>query len=229
MSIDSSRTKLEDGIKLFRNENYKEAIDSLKKIFLEKNDVESGYHLALAYAQIQDYDNTLQVFDKIMRRLDNPLRLMQAHIIVGYIYAVKEMYDLAEFELMDALSSGVENTQIHAALGYVYYKKTNIKKAIEHLKKAVSLDTNSANARNSLGFILADTETNIDDGIEEIKKALSIDPNNPAYLDSLGWAYFKKNDIKNAKEYLTKAFELAPSNRDIKEHLIKLDQFNYKK
>ena len=87
MSIGSSRSKLEDGIKFFRNENYKEAIDSLEKIFSEKNDVESGYHLALAYAQIQDYDNTLQVFDKIMRRLDNPLRLMQAHIIVGYIYA----------------------------------------------------------------------------------------------------------------------------------------------
>ena len=229
MSIGSSRSKLEDGIKFFRNENYKEAIDSLEKIFSEKNDVESGYHLALAYAQIQDYDNTLQVFDKIMRRLDNPLRLMQAHIIVGYIYAVKEMYDLAEFELIDALSSGVENTQIHAALGYVYYKKGNIRKAIEHLRKAVNLDPNSANARNSLGFILADTETNIEEGIEEIRKALSIDPNNPAYLDSLGWAFLKKNDFERAKEFLTKAFELAPTNRDIKEHLLKLDKFSYKK
>lgn len=229
MSIGTGKTELEDGIKLFRNENYQEAIDSLEKNFENKNDVESGYHLALAYAQIQNYDKTLETFDKIMRRLDNPLRIMQAHIIVGYIYAVKEMYDLAEFELLDALASGIENTQIYSVLGYIYYKKNNTKKAIDSLRKAVALDSQSANARNSLGFILADSGINIEEGIAEIKKALNTDPKNPAYLDSLGWAFFKKNDINSAKEFLTKAFEIAPNNKDIKEHLIKLDQLGYKK
>lgn len=229
MSIGTGKTELEEGIKLFRNENYKEAIDSLEKSFENKNDIESGYHLALAYAQIQNYDKTLETFDRIMRRLDNPLRIMQAHIIVGYIYAVKEMYDLAEFELLDALASGIENTQIYSVLGYIYYKKNNIRKAIDSLRKAVALDSKSANARNSLGFILADSGINIEEGINEIKKALNADPENPAYLDSLGWAFFKKNDIANAKEFLTKAFKMAPANKDIKEHLIKLDQLGYKK
>lgn len=229
MSIGTGKTELEEGIKLFRNENYKEAIDSLEKSFENKNDIESGYHLALAYAQIQNYDKTLETFDRIMRRLDNPLRIMQAHIIVGYIYAVKEMYDLAEFELLDALASGIENTQIYSVLGYIYYKKNNIRKAIDSLRKAVALDSKSANARNSLGFILADSGINIEEGINEIKKALNVDPENPAYLDSLGWAFFKKNDIANAKEFLTKAFKMAPANKDIKEHLIKLDQLGYKK
>lgn len=229
MSIGTGKTELEEGIKLFRNENYKEAIDSLEKSFENKNDIESGYHLALAYAQIQNYDKTLETFDRIMRRLDNPLRIMQAHIIVGYIYAVKEMYDLAEFELLDALASGIENTQIYSVLGYIYYKKNNIRKAIDSLRKAVALDSKSANARNSLGFILADSGINIEEGINEIKKALNADPENPAYLDSLGWAFFKKNDIANAKEFLTKAFKMAPANKDIKEHLIKLDQLVYKK
>lgn len=229
MSIGTGKTELEEGIKLFRNENYKEAIDSLERSFENKNDIESGYHLALAYAQIQNYDKTLETFDRIMRRLDNPLRIMQAHIIVGYIYAVKEMYDLAEFELLDALASGIENTQIYSVLGYIYYKKNNIRKAIDSLRKAVALDSKSANARNSLGFILADSGINIEEGINEIKKALNVDPENPAYLDSLGWAFFKKNDIANAKEFLTKAFKMAPANKDIKEHLIKLDQLGYKK
>ncbi|WP_302279284.1 tetratricopeptide repeat protein [Brachyspira pilosicoli] len=226
MSIGSGKVELEEGIKLFRNENYKEAIESLEKIFAQNNDVESGYHLALSYAQMQDYDKTLEVFDKILRRLDNPLRMMQAHVIVGYIYAIREMYDLAEFELLDALSYDIENTQIYSVLGYVYYKKKNSRKAIEYLRKALALDGESPNARNSLGFILVDSDINIDEGIEEIKKALHKDPSNPAYLDSLGWAYFKKKDIANAKNYLTKAFEIAPSNKDIKEHLLQLD--NYK-
>lgn len=229
MSIGTGKTELEEGIKLFRNENYKEAVDSLEKIFANKNDIESGYHLALSYAQIQNYDKTLEIFDKIMRRLDNPLRIMQAHIIVGYIYAIREMYDLAEFELSDALASGIENTQIYSVLGYIYYKKKNTKKAVDSLKKAVELDPKSANARNSLGFILADSGINIEEGILEIKKALSIDPNNPAYLDSLGWAFFKKRDIAGAKEFLTKAFEISPANKDIREHLIELDKLGYEK
>ena len=37
MSIGTGKTELEAGIKLFRNENYKEAIDSLEKTFESKN------------------------------------------------------------------------------------------------------------------------------------------------------------------------------------------------
>lgn len=223
MSIDSGQTELQNGIKLFRNENYKEAIDHLRKIFETKGDIESGYHLALCYAQTQNYDKTLEVFDKIIKRLKNPLRIMQAHIIIGYIYAIREMYDLAEFELIEALNTEVENAQVHSALGYVYYKKGHSKNAITHLKKAVAINPNNANARNSLGFIIADMGGDIEEAIKEIKYALDIDSQNPAYLDSIGWAYFKKRDYSNAKRYLTRAFELSPDNKDIKEHLIKLD------
>ncbi len=224
MSIGSFNDGLAEGIKLFRNENYKEAIESLEKIFSLENDLEAGYHLALSYAQIQDYDKALEVFDKIITKIDNKLRKMQIHLIIGYIYTLKEMYDLAEFELLDALADGVENTQIYSVLGYIYYKKGSARKGIEYLRKALALDPNSANARNSLGFIMVDSGINIDEGIIEIEKALEKEPENPAYLDSLGWAYFKKKDFQKSKEYLTKAFQLAPFNKDIKEHLLELDK-----
>ena len=47
-------------------------------------------------------------------------------------------------------------------------------------------------------------------------------------IDGLEYT-LKKNDFERAKEFLTKAFELAPTNRDIKEHLLKLDKSSYKK
>ena len=131
MSIGSFNDGLAEGIKLFRNENYKEAIESLEKIFSLENDLEAGYHLALSYAQIQDYDKALEVFDKIITKIDNKLRKMQIHLIIGYIYTLKEMYDLAEFELLDALADGVENTQIYSVLGYINYKKGSARKGIE--------------------------------------------------------------------------------------------------
>lgn len=212
------------GIKLFYNSNYREAILVLNKLYVEENDIEAGYHMALCYVQTKDFDNALDIFDKISKHMDNNLRIMQMHIIVSYIYVTREMYDLAEFELQEAIKLGIENVQIYSSLGYIHYKKKEIDKAIECLEKAIDLDPDNANARNSLGFILADTSKNIDRAIMEIKYAVDIDGNNAAYLDSLGWAYLKKKDVLNARRFLTRAFEIAPNNDDIKKHIKELEE-----
>ena len=222
--MDKIKDVLIKGIKLFYNSNYTEAISVLKPIYDERNDIESGYHLALCYTQVKNFDQALDTFDKIIKRIPNQLRLMQIHIIIGYIYSMKGMYDLAEFELKEAIKFGVENVQIYSSLGYIYYKKDEINLATSFLQKAISLDPNNANARNSLGFILADTQTDIEAGIKEIKHALEIDNDNPAYLDSLGWAYMQKKDFFNARRFLTRAFEHAPNVGDIKDHIRLLEQ-----
>lgn len=210
---------LKRGLSSFHSGNYKAAIAILSKVFEEEDDVESGYHLALSYSQINDHNNALKVFDKVVGRLDNKLRQMQAHIIIGYIYTVREMYDLAELELKEAMSSGVSNAQIHSALGFVYFKQNKGSLAIEELKKAVELQPDNANARNSLGFVMLELGGNIDEAIKEIEYAVDLDKDNPVYLDSLGVAFYKKNDFDKAKRILTRAFELAPDNKQIREHL----------
>ncbi len=182
------------GIKLFYSSNYLEAISILSKLYNEDGDIEAGYHIGLCYTQIKDFDKALDVFDKIVSDITNDLRLMQIHIIIGYIYSLKGMYDLAELEIKEAVKFGVENVQIYASLGFIYYKKNQIDLAISFLRKAIALDINNANARNSLGFILADTHSDIEGGIKEIRYALELDYDNPAYLDSLGWAYLQKKD-----------------------------------
>ncbi len=219
-----TENSLLQGIKLFYNSNYPEAVSILNKLYKENNDIEAGYHMALCYTQMKDFDSALDIFDKISKHIDNPLRIMQMHIIVSYIYVVREMYDLAEFELQEAIKLGIENVQIYSSLGYIHYKKNEVDLAITNLEKAIDLDPDNANARNSLGFILADSDKNLERGIIEIKYAVDIDGNNAAYLDSLGWAYLKKKDILNARRFLTRAFEIAPNNEDIKRHIKELEE-----
>lgn len=225
MSMNSDHD-LEQGIREFYNSDYEAAIKNLEKAYNQNLDPEAGYHLGLCYTQIQEFEKALATFDNVLKRIESNLRIMQIHIIMGYIYTKKEMYDLAEMELLEAENIGIENIQIYSSLGHVYYKKGNINKALSYLKKAIDMDSNNANAHNSYGFILAETDTNMEEAIKEIKYALDLDENNPAYLDSLGWAYFKKKDFFNAKRYLTKAFELAPYSEDIKKHMRTLEKIS---
>ena len=221
--MEQIESQIQKAISLCRSDDYKSAVPILESVFKEKDDTESGYYLALAYAQLQDYDSALSIFDSILKRLVDPPRIMQAHILLGYIYTTREMYDLAEFELIEAVSIGFDNPQAHSALGFVYFKRKDYKNALEHLSRALELNSNNSNARNTLGFILAENG-NSEEAIKQIRKALESDENNPAYLDSLGWAYFLKKDYFNARRFLTRAFEVAPDSKDIKEHLLKLEE-----
>ncbi len=220
--MEQVQSNLQKAIALCRSENYKTAIPILENIFDNDNDIESGYYLGLCYAQTFNFEKSLFIFDGILRRLEDPSRIMQTHILLGYIYTTKEMYDLAEFELLEAISIGKKNPQAHSALGYVYFKKKDFKSALNNLKIAIELNPDNANARNTLGYILAENG-NLDEAIIQIRKALEIDKNNPAYLDSLGWTYLLKNDYFNARRFLLRAFELAPESEEIKLHLKQLE------
>jgi Flp pilus assembly protein TadD len=43
-------------------------------------------------------------------------------------------------------------------------------------------------------------------------------PDNPAYLDSLAWAYFRLGFLAEARDYIQRAFALAPQEAEIREH-----------
>ncbi|MBI4976668.1 MAG: tetratricopeptide repeat protein [Spirochaetes bacterium] len=211
---------LNEGVKQLRDDDYTGAIDKFETIYKhDRTNTEAGYYLAVAYANEREYDKAIEVFDEIIVKLDNPLRLMQSHFLLGYIYAVREMFELAELEFKEVLKLGIVNAQVHAALGYVYHRRKDYALAVSHLKKALTIDPSNANAHNSLGFVMAEAGGDIDEAIKEIRDALDLAPENPAYFDSLGWAYHKKGDSINAKRYLMKAFELAPYHDEIKEHL----------
>lgn len=226
MSIIDGELHLKEGIRLFHIEEWQDSISEIEKsLKTDSENTDALYHLALAYANIKEYEKTLDLIDKVSPKITDTMRLMQLHFLSGYLYSMKEMYELAELEFKEILKMGGGNAQVHAALGYIYHKRRDYDKAIFHLEEALKVDPANANAKNSLGYVMVEAGMNIDDAISKIRDALDLDPDNPAYFDSLGWAYFKKGDQTNARRYLIKAFELAPYQEEIKEHLRQVKRF----
>jgi tetratricopeptide (TPR) repeat protein len=137
---------------------------------------------------------------------------------LAYIYVITKRSKMAEFELTRLANNGFESVQLYATLAYAACAQKHFKQSVEYYEKALDLDGNNANALNGLGYVLVDTGMDILRGLKCCKKAVDLKPQNPAYLDSLGWAYYKNGELLEARTWLRRALDAAPSQNMIKEH-----------
>ena len=87
------------------------------------------------------------------------------------------------------------------------------------LRQYLEVEPASAEALNSLGYLLADRGRALDEAVRLVERALVADPGNPSYLDSLGWAHFRRGDLNEAEKYLLPAAEQLPRNAVVQDHL----------
>jgi len=79
-----------------------------------------------------------------------------------------------------------------------------------HLRRLISLQPDSAQAYNALGYSLADRNLRLDEASQLIDKALSLAPDDPFILDSKGWVLFRQGKPAAALDALQKAFGQKP-------------------
>jgi tetratricopeptide (TPR) repeat protein len=178
-----------------------------------------AYYLGLCYTKLARYDDALLYLEQVVTSGQDVLRVYQCRMTLAYIYVITKRSRMAEFELKRLQHNGFESAQLYATLAYAAWLQKNYKNAVDLYEKALDLDENNATAMNSLGFILADTDTDLMRGLRLCRKAVDKKPQNPAYLDSLGWAYFKSGELLEARTWLRRALELAPQEKEIREHL----------
>jgi tetratricopeptide (TPR) repeat protein len=111
-----------------------------------------------------------------------------------------------------------ENEILNASLGYVYTQFINVgvstdeiylKKAEEHIRKAFSINKDSALAHCIQGQIYW-KRADIQKAKKELKRALEIDPTFPEALYWLAWIYQFSGKIFSAKSLLDKLVEIDP-------------------
>jgi len=217
---------LENAIRQYKNKRYKQALDTL--LGLNTNPEESpevAYYLGLCYAKLENFEEALMYLEQVVTSKLNFLQVYQSRMLLGYIYAVTGRYKLAEFEMNKILKEGYESAQAYSLLAYTEYEQKKYDDSISHLEKAVEVENGNANALNSLGYILADTGKDVKKGLDLCKQAVTEDPENPAYLDSLGWAYFKSNNIQEARKFIRKAMDKAENNKTISAHMKKVREY----
>ena len=213
-------TVLKEGMELYKQRRYEEAIDSFLKISSKDTEInfDLAYYIGLCYASLLQYDDALVYLEQIITAGVDIARVYQCRLILAFIYTKTGRERLAEFELSKLLDAGYDSPQVHASMAYLAYEQGNAEKSLELYEKALDMDPDNATALNGLGYILADTEKDLTRALILCKKALDAQPDNPAYLDSLAWTYYKMGFDTEARTYIQRAEKQLPDNQIIKEH-----------
>lgn len=205
---------------LFDEEKYAEAIKALDKALnIDPEHVMANYLKALALCKVNKSDEAIECLNIVAEKTENFLIQQQVYLILGYLYSTRNNIELAIEYFEKVIGTGLEASAAYNALAALYHKKGDIKKAIENAKKALELKNDNFNAMNTLAYLLIDSGLDIEKGLQLAKKALADDPKNPARLDTVGYAYLKLKNKKLAEEFLNKAYQLYPDDKDIQKHI----------
>jgi tetratricopeptide (TPR) repeat protein len=213
---------LQEGIRLFRLKRWDLALQELLRVNTDKSDIdhtELAYYLGLCYTKLEHFDDALFFLEQVVTASQDPLRVYQCRMALAYIYVMTKRSKMAEFELNRLVNNGFESAQLYTTIAYAAWLRKHYNKAVEYYEKALNLDENNTTAMNGLGYILTDTDMDIVRGLRYCRKAVDIKPHNAAYLDSLGWAYFKNGELLEARAWLRRALDMAPQQREIREHM----------
>jgi Flp pilus assembly protein TadD len=212
--------KLERAVKLYHTHRFDQALAELRALEAEEgSSPELDYYIGLTLTQLGTFEQALLSLEKVVSSHFSFLHIIQARMVLGYIYSVTGRFRLAEFEFTKVNEMGIQSSQALAALGYVYYAQRKVPESVETLKKALELDPKNPNALNSLGFIYAEEKIDLPRAVTLCRQAVDIAPRNAAYLDSLGWSYFRQNNLTEARTSFRRALDLAPGNKEIAAHM----------
>jgi len=218
----SSVGKMQEGIRLFRIKRWDLALKEFQQIstvdFDSKDNAELAYYMGLCYTKLARYDDALLYLEQVVTAEDDLMRIYQCRMTLAYVYVLTKRSKMAEFELKRLQISGFESAMLYNTLAYAAWTQRRYKSSVEMYEKALELDDENTTAMNGLGYILSDLDMDIIRGLRLCRKAVDKKPQNAAYLDSLGWAYFKNGDLLESRTWLRRALDLAPQEKDIKEH-----------
>ncbi len=133
-------------------------------------------------------------------------RLSDIHHRLGVHELHQNRAHLALKELLLALKHDPENPDAHYTLGFLFQGRRDLEKSIHHLKEAIRLRPDFADAYNNLGTVHLE-QGRYDDAIAAFKKALGVVTYPTPYLPhgNLGWAYYKRGDLRAAVKSLKTA------------------------
>ena len=91
--------KLERAVRLYHAHRHEQALEELRALQADgKGGPEIDYYIGLALTQLGSYEEALLSLEQVVNSHFSFLHIMQARMVLGYIYSVTGRYRLAEFE-----------------------------------------------------------------------------------------------------------------------------------
>lgn len=185
-----------------------------------------------AYLRVADLEMRLGQLDQSIATLKQGRKKFPGLALVTYSLAATlaqagrygEALQFFEETLREAPDSkpALPNAGFYFAYGMTAEQAGEIDRAAALLQKSIALapETESAQARNYLGYMWVERGLHLPEAGDLIRRAVALEPANAAYLDSLGWYYFKTGDYPKAIAQLRKAIERLPEpDAVVYEHL----------
>jgi tetratricopeptide (TPR) repeat protein len=218
-----SENRLKKGIRMYRIKRWENALEEFLLVetdhFNNEERAELAYYLALCYTKLERFDDALLYFEQVLTMSNSPLWIYQCRLIIAFIYITTGRAAMAENELKNLQAGGLESAMLYNTLAYTEYIQKHYLAAVEWYEKALDIEKDNSTALNSLGYILADTGMDTQKGLRLCRKAVEKNSQSAAYLDSLGWAFYRCGKLNEARNWLRRALEIAPQEKEIKEHL----------
>jgi type IV pilus assembly protein PilF len=150
----------------------------------------------------------------------------RAHSDLGAAYLQQGKYEIALSEFNESIQIDPNYALAYNGLGLVYAALGEDAKADASYKKSIQLQPRSSESHNNYGSFLCSRkryDESIKHFLEAVKNPLYSTPN-LAYANA-GICSARKNDIKNAEDYLNKALQIEPLTHSAATQLAEI-QFN---
>ena len=151
--------------------------------------------------------NLLKLLDK---KFENP----DAHYELGQLYQAEGLWPKAEYHYNVALSFDPTQRQAQAAMVKLFLDSGDTAKAKTYAD--IYMNQVAGSATQSLRLAMAFQKEQLDEyALACYQRALHLAPNSAKINKHIGYYYLTKNDKVRAKEYLTRSFQLDPSQPEV--------------
>jgi Tfp pilus assembly protein PilF len=182
------------------------ASDTLQNALkIAPNSREALRAMARVQASQKDFKNAEAQYRKLLAA--NPGDL-EVRADLGDLLLLKGEERRAEGEYLDITKRSPDLPAGHLKLSAFYGRQKKWDKAINEMEQAVRVRPDLWATTNDLAYLLTEYGTgkkDLDRAFALAQKAKSLSPDNPNVFDTLGWINYRKGDVQQAAEWLTKA------------------------
>jgi len=151
-----------------------------------------------------------ELLREIDRKFDNP----DAHFRLGQLYQADGMWAQAENEYKTALNLEPVHRGAQAARVKVLMDGGDLAKA--ELLADIYMEQVSSSAVGALRLALAFQRQGLDEyALSCYRQALNLAPNSAKINRQIGYYYLSKNDMAQARSYLSRSFQLNPNQPEV--------------
>lgn len=196
---------------------YNEKQDKAKALLLKVNDKmketwEDDYHLGHIYMSERKLDSSIYFFKKALE-VESEKHFIYSDL--GLIFDMNKMRDSAVYYYQQGLLLDSNNIVIMNNLAYTLTEQgENLDYALDLINKVMLKDSLSPNYLDTYGWLLFKLG-NSHEALKYLIKANNLDSENSEIFYHLSVVYQKLGNNDKAKEFIDKAFKIAPDNKDI--------------